>query len=164
MNKKQEFGKKLTQSEIETEISKIGDFFKQIPDELKAVAAEHFIYEIVNQGSRDHYQALGIFQEAMNNYREVSLRVLEEEAEEEMLEAAYENALSYRCVKEIDLGDERTVAVGEICKIAFAGEDDGYSGGKKYDLFQENGNHFDICSHVLETCFVLVESVEGKSQ
>ena len=163
MNKKQEFGKKLTQEEIEIEINKVGDFFKQIPDELKAVAAEHFIYEIVNQGSRDHYQALGIFQEAMSYYREVSLRVLAEEAEEERLEEALENAQDYRCVAQIDLGDERTVAVGEVCRIAFAGEDDGYSGGKKYDLFQENGNHFDICSHVLETCFVLVENT-GESK
>jgi hypothetical protein len=160
MNKKQEFGKKLTQSEVEAEISKIKDFFDQIPDELKAVAAEHFIYEIVNCGSRDHYQALGIFQEAMNDYREVSLRVLAEEAEEEMLEAAYENVLSYRCVKEMDFGEGEGVAIGEVCKIGFVEDDDRYSGGKRYELFRQvgqGGGHFDICQHVLDAHFELVE-------
>ena len=154
------FRKKLTQEEIEAEISKVGDFFKQIPEDLKAYAAERFIYEIVNWGSRDHYQALGIFQEAMNNYREVSLRVLAEEAEEDLLEDIYGNAQDYQCVEEIDLGCGKTVTVGEVCKIGYFGEDDQYAGGKRYEVFQENGNHFDICQHSLDIYFKLVENID----
>jgi len=45
ITKKQDYEKKLTIEEIQLEINKIGDFFKQIPDELRADAAERFIYE-----------------------------------------------------------------------------------------------------------------------
>ena len=42
-------------------------------------------------------------------------------------------------------------------KIGFAREDDGYSGGKKYYVFQEGKGYFDICQHSLETNFELIE-------
>ena len=156
MKDEQEFEKKLTQEEIEVEISKIGDFFKQIPDDLKAVTAEKFIYEIVSWGSRDHYQALGIFQEAMDNYREVSLRILAEEAEEEQLKHAYEIAQEYRCLEKINWTGT-PILVDEVCKIGYIGEDDNYSGGKRYEIFLDSGEHFDICQHSLEIYFELVE-------
>lgn len=74
---------KLTQEDIQVEIDKVGGFFERIPEELKADAAEHFVIEIVNWGSRNHYQALGILEEAKNNYRELSLEVMEDEGSRE---------------------------------------------------------------------------------
>lgn len=76
------FKRKLTWEDIEVQCGLIGDFFKQIPDELKAGAAEYLIYEIVNWGSHDHFQALGIFQEAMLRYRKISLEILDEDENE----------------------------------------------------------------------------------
>jgi len=156
MKDKQEFEKKLTQEEIQVEIDKIGDFFKQIPEELQAVAAEKFIYEIVNWGCRDHYQALGIFQEAMNRYREVSLRILAEEAEEEEIQRAFENAQEYRCLQEMDWMDD-PIAKGEICRIGCAGENEQYAGGKRYIVFRADRSWTDLCQHRLDDHFELVE-------
>lgn len=156
MKNEQKFEKKLTEEEIKVEINKVGDFFKQVPEDMKAFTAEMFIGEIVNWGSRDHYQALGIFQEAMNIYREVSLRILAEEAEEERLENAFEIAREYRCLEKVNWTDPPILA-DEICKIGYVGEDDKYSGGKRYEVFLENGNHFDICQHSLENYFELVD-------
>jgi len=156
MKDEQEFEKKLTKEEIGAEISKIGDFFRQIPDDLKAVSAENFIFEIVNYAARDHYQALGIFQEAMNEYREVSLRILAEEAEEERLLVAYRAAHDYRCLHQVSWIDP-PILIDEICKIGYIGEDDRYSGGKRYEIFLDSGEHFDICQHSLKNYFELLE-------
>ena len=158
MENEQEFEKKLTQEEIEVEINKIGDFFKQIPEELKAVAAEHFIYEIVAWASRDHYQALGIFFEALSKYRKISNRILLEEAEDERLLVAYRAARDYRCLERIE--SDPPILVDEVCKIGYIGEDDSYSGGKRYEVFLDSGEHFDICQHSLEIHFELVEDVD----
>ena len=156
MKDEREFEKKLTQEEIGAEINKVGDFFKQIPEEMQAVAAEHFIYEIVNWASRDHYQALGIFQEAMINYREISLQVMADEAKEEELNNAFENARDYRCLQEMDWMDE-PIAKGEVCKIRCVGENEQDAGGKKYIVFREDGSWTDLCQHCLNDHFELVE-------
>jgi len=156
MSNKQEFGKMLNQEEIEAEIAKIGRFFDQIPDELKADAAEHFIYEIVLWGSRDHYQALGIFEEAKQRFREISQEIMAEHAEDVRIDAAVDNAQNYRCIQEVDWVDH-AIAEGEVCKIGFVGKDDRYSGGKRYEVFPEGGGHFDICQNALETYFELIE-------
>jgi len=159
MKNEEEFGKKLTEEEIEIELDKVRDFFAQIPENWKAYAAERFIYEIVNWGSYDHYQALGIFQEAMNTYREVSRRVLAEEAEEERLENAFETAQDYRCLQEVDWLDP-PILVGEVYKIGYFGEDDQYGGGKRYEVFHENRGHVNICQNVLDEHFELVNDVD----
>lgn len=160
MKDEEKFEKKLTEEEIEIEINKIGDFFKQIPEESKAITAEKFIYEIVNWGCRDHYQALGIFQEAMNRYREVSLQVLEEEAkEEEEVRNASENAQNYRCLREMDWM-EVSAAIGEVCKIGYAGENEQYAGGKKYIIFREDGRWTSLCQRRLDDYFELVENTD----
>jgi len=57
MDGDQEFEGMLTPEEIDAEIAKVEDFFKRIPDELKAPAAIHLILEIVNQGSRDYFSS-----------------------------------------------------------------------------------------------------------
>lgn len=155
MKDEQKFERKLTQEEIEVEIAKVGDFFKQIPENMKANAAEKFIYEIVNWAARDHYQALGIFQEAMNVYREVSLRVLAEEAQQEELKNAFEKAKDYRCLQEMDWMDN-PIAKGEVCKIGCVGANDNYAGGKKYIVFREDGSWIDLCQHRLDDHFELV--------
>ena len=159
MKDEEKFEKKLTQEDIQIEINKVGDFFKQIPEGMKAVTAERFIYEIVNWGCRDHYQALGIFQEAMNRYREVSLQVLEEEAKEEELHNAFENAQNYCCLQEMDWMDD-PIAKGEVCKIGYAGENEQYAGGKKYIVFREDGSWIDLCQHRLDDHFELVENTD----
>lgn len=156
MKDEQKFEKKLTKEEIEVEIAKVGDFFKQIPEELRANAAEKLIYEIVNWAARDHYQALGIFQEAMNTYREISLQVLAEEAEQKELENAFENAQDYRCLQEMDWMED-SIAKGEVCKIGCVGENDNYAGGKKYIVFREDESWIDICQHRLDEHFELVD-------
>ena len=42
------------------------------------------------------------------------------------------------------------IVVGEICRIGYFGEDDSYSGGKRYEIFHEDRGHVDICQHLLE--------------
>lgn len=145
--------KKLTLEEIEAEIGKVRDFFAQIPEEHRARAAELFIREIVLQGARDYYQAVGIFQEALLNYREDVEQWTEMSMEAEY-EQAKEFAQDYCCVEEISRADGKAIAPGEICKIAFAGEDT-YEGGKKYYVYSKEGANFEICQSVLNTCFKL---------
>jgi len=73
----------LTWDELEAECAKVGDFFKRIPTDLQAEAAERLIGEIVTWGSWNHYEALGICMEALLSHRNISLRVMAEEEEEE---------------------------------------------------------------------------------
>ena len=160
MKDEQKFESKLTKEEIQVEINKVGDFFNQIPEDMKAFTAEMFIGEIVNWGSRDHYQALGIFQEAMNTYRETSLRILAEEAEDEVqqeeLKTAFENTQDYRCLREMDRM-ESSIVEGEVCKIGCVGENEQYAGGRKYIVFRKDGSWFDLCQHRLDEHFELVK-------
>jgi len=158
MEDKQEFKKKLTQEEISIEIDKVKDFFKQIPEGMKATTAEMFIREIVNWSCGDHYQALGIFQEAMNSFRETSLQAIAEEVQKEELQEASENVLLYRCLQGIDWMEDSVVANG-IYRIGYAGEDERYAGGKKYIIFKEDGSWMDICQRVLDDHFELMEDI-----
>ena len=151
MSEEKLFQKKLTTKEIDAEIDKVRDFFQQIPDELKAEAAERFIHEIVNWGSYSHYEALGIFQEAMLKYREASLEAYKELVEEERIGRALENAVEYRCIKNLDLGS-MTLYAGEFCKIGFVEERDDYSDGKRYAIFYGE-KYYDICGKVLTEHF-----------
>lgn len=73
----------ITQEDIENEIAKVEDFFKQIPQELKAEAADHFIFEIALWGGSSHYEILGLFTEALHRYREIMQEAMEEEDEDE---------------------------------------------------------------------------------
>ncbi len=161
MTEEQDIKQKLTLDEIKAEISKIGGFFDQIPEELKADSAEHLILEIVNWGSRNYYEALGILQEAMNSFREISQNVAEEEAVEKWEKEQYENAVSsakkYRCTETLEIEPLKFINYGDICSIGFAGEDDRYTGGKKYYLFNEDGKYIDICQGCLDEHFELVE-------
>ena len=77
------FKKQLTWEEIKNEISKVRDFFEQIPTELKANAAECFIFEAALWGSLNFYEAIGIFEESKSRYREISIQVQEREEREE---------------------------------------------------------------------------------
>ena len=45
----------------------------------KSGAAEFACFEIVNQAAYNHYEALGILEETKLKYREISLRVMNEE-------------------------------------------------------------------------------------
>lgn len=83
MDEEYNFNHQLTRDDIQIELDKIGEFFAQIPEDLKADTAENFIFEIVNWASRDHYQALGIFQEAELRYREIAIQIAKESAEED---------------------------------------------------------------------------------
>jgi len=155
------FNEKLTIPEIQAEIDKIGDFFQRIPEELRAEAADRFIYEIVNQGCRDHYQALGIFEEAKNRYRKVSLQVLEEAAEEERIEMACENSSKYKCFEKLELTDGKVFNIGDYVFAAYGEEDENFSGGAFYDVFLEDGTHRFLCKTSFESHFELVEEEEG---
>jgi len=153
----EQFEKKLTIDEIELEVNKIKDFFSQIPSELKSDAAERFIYETIIWGSRDHFQAIGILEEVKLRYREISLGILEEEREEERLEMAYENAVDYRCLVEVDWTQE-DIKVGDNVKATYAGEDDRYAGEGRYDVFVEKTHtHYCLCKESFESHFQLIE-------
>jgi len=78
-----EFKKKLTWEEIEEEFEKIKNFFELIPNKLKVASAELLISEIVNWGSKNYYEVLGIFEEAKLAYRENSLEIICEDEEDE---------------------------------------------------------------------------------
>ena len=80
------FEQMLTKEEIVEEIDKIRYFFEQISPEIKASTVEYLILEIINWGSYNHYEALGILQEILFRYREESLRSMYEENEEESKE------------------------------------------------------------------------------
>jgi len=155
------FNEKLTIPEIQAEIDKIGDFFQRIPEELRAEAADRFIYEIVNQGCRDHYQALGIFEEAKMRYREVSLQVLEGATEEERIEVALEGSSRYKCFEKFELTDGKVFNIGEFVFAAYGGEDKNFCGEAFYDVFEENGLHRFLCKTSFEGHFELVEEEEG---
>jgi len=161
MNIEPEFKKSLTPEEIQSEIQRIKDFFEQVPDDLKSVTAEDLIFETVVWGSGSHYEALGIFQEAMIRYREVSIHIMQEEAREASEAEQYENAINsskkYRCIKELNIPGKE-ISFGEIRTIGFAGEDDRYSQGKKYYLFIDNDlmEFVDICQTCLDEHFELV--------
>ena len=167
MTEEQDIKQKLTLDEIKVEISKIGGFFEQIPEDLKSDCAEHFIVEIVNWGSRNYYEALGILQEAMNSFREISKNVAEEEAIEEWEAEQYENAVNsakkYRCIETLEIDCNVFINFGDICSIGFAGEDDRYAGGKKYYLFNGDGSYSDICQGCLDEYFELVEEENNES-
>ena len=156
----EKFEKKLTTEEIEEEITKVKDFFKQIPDELKAETAERFVFETILWGSYDQYQALGILEEAKLRYREVSVQILEEEEMEECRRCdAYEAAIDYQCIIEVDWTVE-PFSPGDIVKAVYAGEDDSYNGGGKYDVFvEETHSHYSICKEGFESHFQLVEKI-----
>jgi len=65
---------------LENAVKKVTDIIKE--DESPSDAAEWCIGEIVVQVADNHYEALGIFEEAMQRYRQISLEVLEEESKE----------------------------------------------------------------------------------
>jgi len=69
----------LTCDDLEREYAKVGDFFKRIPTDLRADAAQRLIEEIITWGARNHYEALGICMEALLSHRQISLEVLAEE-------------------------------------------------------------------------------------
>jgi hypothetical protein len=153
MNENQDIKKKLTREEIDAEIEKIGGFFDLIPDELKSEATEKFIFEIVNWGSFNHYEALGIFEEAQQRYRLASLAALQELEEELEFKKAQESAVAYVCIKE-----NNGVDIGETCFIGLVGESKNFGGGKKYFVFTEDSEeYFAICQNALEEYFELIE-------
>ena len=154
MPEKEMFQRKLTTTEIDAEIDKVRDFFAQISNELKAEAADRFICEIVNWAAQSHYEALGIFQEAMIRYRNRSIEAYEEVAEEDRIEKASENAIEYRCIKNLDLGS-LTLYEGELYKIGFVEEREDYSDGKRYAVFYGE-KYYDICGKILREHFVRV--------
>ena len=73
----------LTWDDLEAEVEKVQAFFSKLPEEYRADAANRLIFEIVNQASYNHYEALGIFTEAMNSYRDTAIQVAAEEAEDD---------------------------------------------------------------------------------
>jgi len=64
----------------------IKKFFEDTPEEEQAGCAEQLVFLVLNYGSHDHYQALGICHEALLSFREASLHVLAEEEGDECLE------------------------------------------------------------------------------
>lgn len=159
MDNEQEFEDMLTPEEIDVEIGKVEEFFRRIPDNLKAVAAIHLILEIVNQGSRDYFQAIGLFDEAKANFRDWASTIGAVNDEEDILNDAYESSKRFRCIEELKWGKACVVTPGEIYEIGFIGSDDRYSGGERYEVFLEEGKHFSICHDVFVKHFEEMDDV-----
>ena len=67
----EKFKKELTMGEIQTEIDKLEDFFKQIPEELEAETAINIIFHTILWGSYDLYHGMGIIEEAKIRFRKI---------------------------------------------------------------------------------------------
>ena len=143
----------LTKEEIEFEIQKIGNFFDQVSPRTKSCVAERLIFEIVNQASYNHYEALGIFQEAMINYRETALSVEVEMAEEKEF---LKNLKQVKCVKIPEL-KEASFSLGQAYPVEKVEENSGYSGGLKFLLIDEEGKEIDFCKNSLQEHFEPIE-------
>lgn len=138
----QDFKEKLTWEEIEVEIDKVGDFFERIPDELKSSTAERFIYEIVNWGSYNHYEALGIFEEAKNQYCEVSQKVAQDQ--------------EYHCVESFTY-EGCKFEEGETYTARYAGI---YHSEHTYDVWGRDGKYHRMCKHMFGDHFDVFEEDE----
>jgi hypothetical protein len=75
-------GRHLTWDDVEGQCAKVGDFFKRLPSDLRAAAAERLIGELLTWGPQNHYEALGVAVEALLSHREISLRIMAEETED----------------------------------------------------------------------------------
>ena len=53
---------------------------KELDSELKSDAAYFACYELVNYGSYNHFEALGILMEVLHEYRNTSIKILKEES------------------------------------------------------------------------------------
>ena len=71
----------LAWADVQNEAAKVKTFFERLPEDMRSSAAEMLVFEIVNCGSYNHFEALGILAEAMMDYRETSLKVMAEEEE-----------------------------------------------------------------------------------
>jgi len=78
MSNEKKFQKKLTQEEIEKEIDKMGDYFKQIPKDLKLEAGIHFILEVALWCGDNFMESMGLLTEAIFRYREAYMEATDE--------------------------------------------------------------------------------------
>ena len=81
----QENEKRIRQN-VDIIANKIDKLMKMIPPELeymRSMAAEQLAYEAALDGSHNHYEAIGILEEAKLHFREVSNRIHEAEAKED---------------------------------------------------------------------------------
>lgn len=69
--------------DIEVVVEQIADFFQKIPDNhesgFKSSAGERIIGEVLIWASANHYEALGILEEAKLSYREIAEKIRKEE-------------------------------------------------------------------------------------
>ena len=73
----------VTWEDVEVVVEQIADFFKKIPDNdesgFKSSAGERIIGEILIWAAINHYEALGILEEAKLAYREAAEQIRKEE-------------------------------------------------------------------------------------
>jgi hypothetical protein len=60
----------------------IGDTLKLVPNETRAMVTDHLVYNAINWGSYNYYEALGILKSVKSDYIKISEQVAAEEAEE----------------------------------------------------------------------------------
>lgn len=72
----------VSQEDIEKKTAELCEMIKNY-EGGKSEAAEWICFEVVNQASYNHYEALGILTETIMRYREVAIEVMCEEGEEE---------------------------------------------------------------------------------
>ena len=77
----------ITWEDVEVVVTQMADFFKKIPHNcetgFKSSAGERIIGEILIWAALNHYEALGILEEAKLSYREIFKQITKEEREEE---------------------------------------------------------------------------------
>lgn len=74
--------KYITTKKMRNDIQKFLSQYNDNDDGFKSDAAYNIIMESVIWGSRNHFEALGILQEAIMRYREVSLEILSEDGDD----------------------------------------------------------------------------------
>lgn len=81
MSNEKKFQKKLTQEEIQKEIDKMENYFKQIPEDLKLEAGIHFILEIILWCGDSFMESVGLLTEVAFRFRESYTEAMKEEKE-----------------------------------------------------------------------------------
>ena len=75
--------------EVDLELARVRDFFEAFPEDMRADIAYRFAYEMALWGGRDHFQIIGILEEAKLAYRDKAVDAYAEESEEKESDELY---------------------------------------------------------------------------
>ena len=73
----------MAEPKIEAVLDHVKELLLDLPEDDRSGVAMDICFEAINWGSHNHFEALGILSETAMRYREVSLAILDEEADED---------------------------------------------------------------------------------